>query len=319
MPWPMRCVAGIINDGILAPLVWGFGKFGRADLIFRALRTLQRRKRARGSPFGSYLPTARDVIVAVYGKSGTNWTMQIAQQLLHHGQAEFDHIHSVVAWPETATYAHLRDYAIPVEDESPWRNSPEGKRVIKTHLNWESIPYSEDARYISVIRDPKDVFVSNYFFCSNMLPMPSVDAWFRLFLSDDFYMFGSWAINTAGYWAQRNRPNVLVLSFKAMRRDLPATVRRIAEFLNVQADDEVLREVCRKSSFEYMRSIDEKFEVWNVIPWHSKTGMMRKGAHGGSSELLSLDQQREMDRYFMTELKRLQSDFPYEEFCEVTP
>ena len=47
--------------------------------------------------------------------------------------------------------------------------------------------------------------------------------------------------------------------------------------------------------------------------------MMRKGAQGGSSELLTPDRQREMDAYSMAELKRLGSDFPYEEFCDVSP
>jgi hypothetical protein len=45
--------------------------------------------------------------------------------------------------------------------------------------------------------------------------------------------------------------------------------------------------------------------------------MIRRGAQGGSSELLSPDRQREADVYFMNELKRLGSDFPYEEFCDV--
>ena len=104
-----------------------------------------------------------------------------------------------------------------------------------------------------------------------------------------------------------------------MKRNLPQAVRTIADFLNVPADDEILQEVCRKSSFDYMRNIDKKFEVWNIVPWRSKTGMMRKGLHGGSSELLSLEQRKEIDRYFIQELKRLGSDFPYEEFCELTP
>jgi hypothetical protein len=53
-----------------------------------------------------------------------------------------------------------------------------------------------------------------------------------------------------------------------------------------------------------------------IIPWHPEGAMMRKGAQGGSSELLSRERQREMDAYFTTELKRLGSDFPYEEFCD---
>jgi hypothetical protein len=50
--------------------------------------------------------------------------MQIVQQLLHHGSAEFDHIHSVVAWPETKNDPELQHYAIPLEDATPWRVRP---------------------------------------------------------------------------------------------------------------------------------------------------------------------------------------------------
>lgn len=317
-PWPVRCAIGVATDAIAAPFVWATDKLGHGDALFRMMRKPEARRLAKCRPFGEYQLGGRDVVVMVYVKSGTNWTMQIAHQLLHHGEAEFDHIHDVVAWPEARNHFPMRHYAIPLEDEMPWRSSPEGKRVIKTHLNWEQIPYSPDARYISVIRDPKDVFVSSYFFIRNMMPLPSVAAWARLFQSDDFNTWGSWAINTAGYWAQRHRPNVLLLSFQEMKRDLPGTVRRIAEFLDVRASDEVLRRVSERSTFEYMKSIDHKFEVWNVIPWHQKTGMMRKGLQGGSSELLSRDQQLAMDEYFMAELKRLGSDFPYEEFCDMT-
>ena len=38
---------------------------------------------------------------------------------------------------------------------------------------------------------------------------------------------------------------------------------------------------------------------------------------GGSSELLTLEQQREMDTHFIAELKRLGSDFPYEQYCDL--
>jgi hypothetical protein len=45
--------------------------------------------------------------------------------------------------------------------------------------------------------------------------------------------------------------------------------------------------------------------------------MIRKGKHGGSSELLSVDQQQRVDEHFIAELKQLGSDFPYEEFCDL--
>ena len=56
-----------------------------------------------------------------------------------------------------------------------------------------------------------------------------------------------------------------------------------------------------------------------MVPWIEPGPMIRKGKHGGSSELLSPGQQRQVDDYFMAELRRLGSDFPYAEFCDVTP
>jgi hypothetical protein len=308
---------GIIIDGVMRPVVRTLDKFGRAERMYEGIRKRQVKELAKNNPFKGYVPTEHDVFVAVYIKSGTNWTMQIAHQVLAHGNGEYEHIHSVVPWPDTKLMGPMQRYAIPLEDESVWRACPERKRVIKTHFQWEQLPYSEQARYIFVIRDPKDVFVSSYFFFGNSFPLPSVETWYNLFCKGNAMMFGSWAESAAGYWAQRHRPNVLLLSFKAMKRDLPGTVRKVADFLNVKLTDEEFARVCEKSSFDYMKRIDDKFGVWNMVPWRSSTTMVRKGTQGGSSELLTPEQQRNMDEHFMAELKRLGSDLPYEEFCDL--
>ena len=52
-------------------------------------------------------------------------------------------------------------------------------------------------------------------------------------------------------------------------------------------------------------------------PWGRQSQMIRKGAQGGSSEMLTPARQREMDTHFMAELKRLGSDLPYEDSCDV--
>jgi hypothetical protein len=96
-------------------------------------------------------------------------------------------------------------------------------------------------------------------------------------------------------------------------------VRKVAEFLDLHLSEEALSEVCSKSSFAYMKGVESKFEMWDLVPWRKHSSMIRKGAQGGSSELLSVRQQREMDAYFIGELKRLGSDLPYEEFADITP
>jgi hypothetical protein len=109
----------------------------------------------------------------------------------------------------------------------------------------------------------------------------------------------------------------MIVPFKSMKRDLRATVSDVARFLNIRVNDEVIARVCEKSSFEYMQRIDEKFRMWKMVPWGPEGPMIRAGRQGGSSELLSRDQQRQIDAYFIAELKRLGSDFPYEQFCDI--
>jgi hypothetical protein len=322
-PLLMRSILGAGLFGIGRPVMRFLEITGRAERAFQKATAGRGQRLAQKNPLRGYTPSGHDVFVATYPKSGTNWMMQIAHQLLSHGQGEFEHIHCVVPWPDTAAMGPLRNYAIPLDDPSVWRASPEHKRVIKTHFDWELLPYAEDARYIMVIRDPKDVFVSSYFFFVKEGPLggpaPKPDTWYKIFLNGDMPVGGSWVRNTAGYWAQRRRPNVLILSFKSMRRDLQAAVSQVANFLDVRVSDEILETVVRKSSFDYMKQHDEKFRMWKMIPWGGENHMLRKGAQGGSSELLSVERQREIDTRFMAELKALGSDFPYGEFCDITP
>ncbi|PYS30462.1 MAG: hypothetical protein DMG11_05115 [Acidobacteria bacterium] len=322
-PVALQWATGLWIYGIARPVIWTLETLGCAERMLGILNELRERQLAKKNSFQNYVPGKQDVFVMTYAKSGTNWMMQIAHQLIYHGNAEYDHLHSVVPWPDTEVMpGFMRRYAIPLKDASDWERSPEKKRVIKTHYNWERLPYSEEARYIAIIRDPKDIFVSNYFFLRDGVlgpAMPSVDTWYKLYLSDKFLVGGSWAVNTAGYWGQRRRPNVLVVSFKSMKRDLKRTVLDVADFLDIRVSDAVIQEVCRRSTFEYMKRNDEKFRIGKVIPWQPEGAMIRKGAQGASSELLTPERQREVDAYFMGELKRLGSDFPYHEFCDIAP
>jgi hypothetical protein len=82
----------------------------------------------------------------------------------------------------------------------------------------------------------------------------------------------------------------------------------------------VIDRVCDKASFAYMKRIDDKFRAWEMIPWKATAApMMRKGNEADSSELLTPEQQRRIDEHFIRELRRLGSDFPYDEFCEISP
>lgn len=276
--------------------------------------------RRRRPTFGTYRPSRHDVIVAAYFKSGTNWTMQMAQQIAHRGEAEFEHIHDIVPWPDLGPDAR---YAIQPWDTSAVRASPTGLRVIKTHLPLGNVPYVPSSRYICVVRDPKDVLISSFFFVRSIILgplMPLLSEWKRLSLMDGS-LLGDWAVHLDSFWRVRDCENILFLTYEKMKRDSAGTVREMAEFMGVELTDEQQSRIVEKSSFEFMRGIGHKFDpVGIALPWAKAAGsMMRKGKSGDSSEYLSKPDRDEIDKHWRLKLEALGCDFPYDERYAAEP
>src|SRR5690349_22250630 len=95
-PLPLRLFFATMLAA-LGPVYWMLQRFKLEGRMFAGMRKRQLTELKTKNPFKGYEPTEHDVFVVTYVKSGTNWMMQLAHQLLFHGRGEFDHIHSVVA------------------------------------------------------------------------------------------------------------------------------------------------------------------------------------------------------------------------------
>lgn len=295
---------------LLSAWMWSMSKLGFSWPVLRMMQQAMQSPTNKQRTFHGYSPTAHDVFVCTYSKSGTNWALQIAHQIAQRGAGAFKHIHAVVPWPE----APMPDL-IPLRDGSIWQKAPTGLRVIKTHLESDYVPYTPAAKYIIVVRDPKDVFVSSYYFSAALLApgtMVPVDEWLAAFLSDKF-QYGSWAEQLAGYWAWRERSNVLILNFAEMKADLAGAVQAVAKLMGVDLTAQELANVVAQSSFAHMKAIDHKFVPSKPYPFDRlmPTVMMRKGESGVAPELLTPAQQRQIDAYMVAQLQQLGSDFAY--------
>jgi hypothetical protein len=293
---------------LLLALYWPFTKLFAKRWPRFVARTMT--KFLSGFP-RDFVATANDVLICSYYKSGTNWTMQIAVQIAHRGRAEFDHIHELVPWPDLPPAMRV---AVPLDHREARASAPTGLRVIKTHMALDALPYSPAARYVCVVRDPKDVFVSSYHFTEAMVLgplMPTVDAWLDAYLSPDTPL-GSWARHLASGWQARDRGNVLFLTYESMRADLPRTVDAIAAFMGVALEADERAAVIERAAFSYMKKEQHKFDSTGS-PWTNSQGsMLRRGESGRSGELLSPEQQRRIDDYWRAELGRMRCDFPYD-------
>jgi hypothetical protein len=263
--------------------------------------------------FGDYQPTAHDVVACCYSKSGTTWLLQITVQIAFRGKAEFDDLHQIVPWPDAPQ--NLARYVIPLSNTSTQELAPTSLRVIKTHYALGAVPFVPGARYIALVRDPKDVCVSFYHYVRRLFwgPLtPSVEHWVNAFLSPDLAP-EYWPKHLSSYWEVREQDNVLFLTFEEMKQDLGRAVQRIAHFMDVDLTREEFEQVVHRSSFSYMKQNRNKFDPGQIFPWGAaNANLVRRGESGRSDELLSEALQNRIDDHFRNELERLGCDFPYD-------
>jgi aryl sulfotransferase len=206
-----------------------------------------------------------DIVIATYAKAGTTWTQQIIAQLL---------------------FAEADD--LPVAEMSPWLDlrvpanevklaaleAQTHRRFIKTHLPVDALVYSPRAKYIYLARDGRDVAWSlhNHHANANALwyqllndtpgrvgppiekPPASIRQYFLDWLDRDGHPFWPFWENVASWWAIRELPNLILLHFEELRRDLPGQMRRVAAFLEIPIDETRFAAMVEHCSFAWMKA-----------------------------------------------------------------
>ncbi len=242
-----------------------------------------------------------DVVVSPYGKCGTTWLQQTVHTLRTRGDEEFDDISRVVPWIETST-----DLGIDLDAEQ--KANP---RAFKSHLMWDLVP--KGGKYIVSIREPKDALVSMYRFMEGWFIEPGA-----IEISDfarRTYMkrgeFRDYWAHLKSWLAQRDNPNVLLLAYERMSADGIAMIRQVADFIDVNLDDELLSITKTNTSLEYMLANKNKFddllmrarsEACCDLPLNSDSSKVRIGEVGAHHYELPEDIKTEMDQIWHEEI-----------------
>ncbi|MCP5097600.1 MAG: sulfotransferase domain-containing protein, partial [Chloroflexi bacterium] len=279
---------------------WLGFKLGLATQLHNLFAKISNSPATKQKAFNNYKPSKHDVLVCVYGKSGTNWILQMVTQIAHHGQAEFNHIHDIVPFPDAPGV-----YDTVSLDKPTHKSAPTNQRAIKTHLEAEYVPYSTEAKYLVGIRDPKDALVSSFYFTATLLPgltNMGMDAWADKFIAGTS-VYGSWSKQVSSFWLWRNRKNVMFVYFGEMKQDLAGHVRRIAEFMEITLTEEEVALVTRKSSFAYMKAINKKFTPpFPDVGGFPEALMIRKGKQGEYKTELSPALHQKVDDALLKQL-----------------
>ncbi len=224
--------------------------------------------RRRGMAFQ---PRPDDVFVATYPKCGTTWVQQIVHGIRGNGSMDFDEITEVIPWIEMA-------YDLGQDCDAPQVALP---RAFKTHLNWDDV--NKGARYIYVIRDPKQVLLSFYHFLSGFMFAPgsiSLDAFTESYFLSGSSKSGRYWEHLRSWWPQRNEEHTLFLTFDGLKEDLDGSVRRIADFIGCQLNEEQNQRVIHQSSYAFMREHADQFDDHYLIDRRRETSGLPPGTVG---------------------------------------
>lgn len=200
-----------------------------------------------------------DVWISSYPRSGTAWTYEVVQAVLHGGD---------IAALERAQKSGDVPRFLPLEIGSAnavadrlglWRDLP-SPRVIPSHLPYRLFPPSpagEQRKRIFVLRHPKDVAVSFYHFHRSHRILGYYTGTWSTFLDcflSGSVVCGSWFDHTLGWWryAHDSADEVLVLHYEQLKHDTAAQIRRIAGFLGVDLSTPAVAAIEDYSSFDSM-------------------------------------------------------------------
>ena len=262
----------------------------------------------------AYQPAPSDIFILTPPKCGTTWMQQIVHGIRTGGSMNFDEITQVVPWIEMAVDMGIDIYAPQVANP----------KAFKTHLNLEDIP--QGGKYISVLRDPKDAMLSHYrFFEGWIFDKGSISIEeFAL----NYYVTGrrSYWKHVLALWERRRDKNVLPICFENMKQDLPGTVERVADFIEINLDRGTKDIVVKQSDIKFMAENNRKFDDHLVramrnsacnLPADGVTSKVKTGNVGDSKVYVPKGIMDEFDRIWQEEITARTGLATYEDLRQV--
>jgi len=238
--------------------------------------------------------------------------MNIVYQLSSGANMDFYDIYEKVPWIEFVDFKGQTDEQR-VERSNSFQGTG-GVRAFKSHMPTPPLPFKDDVKYVVVVRNPYDVAISMFHFLRAHNPA-FFDHWGfhpKLEKPGDilpliehgpmvFPFINCW-------WNLRSKPNVLLLHYSNLLKDLPKEMNRVRAFIGVNLDEEVFKQCVHNCTFAEMKKHEDKYEGRsigpvvdgkNISPLMSGA-MLRKGANGDSKEGFTVEEQAQLTKLVET-------------------
>lgn len=245
-----------------------------------------------------------DIVISTPSKCGTTWTQRIVSLLVFDSAELPAPLARVSPWLDMNT--RRLDEVIAELDAQTHR------RFIKSHLPYDLLPHDDRVTFITVGRDPRDVAVSMAHHIDNvdiarlvqervdavggddlagmdLPPPPATDAplvdrfWHWVETDGDLRAEGlrEMVAHLGSFWARRGQPNVVLLHYDDLQRDLVGQMAALAARLGLDRSLERLEQLAPAASFAQMRA-----DAGNTAPngdqtfWRNTADFFHRGESG---------------------------------------
>lgn len=207
------------------------------------------------------------MLLASYPRSGSTWLRFLLYELLS-GQA--------------ATFPAVNQGIPDIGRAEPDKLLPGGGRLIKTHEPYQQVY----RRGIYLVRDVRDVIVSEYFYQLKVGAFGgTMQDFIHRFLTGRVNAYGSWQKHVGSWLEAPIAPNELcVARYEDLKAATVETIARIGLFLNLRWDDELIKSVIDNNSVRRMREKEQA--GGSSVRGRSDIPFVRKGTSGNWPEAL---------------------------------
>ena len=250
-----------------------------------------------------------DLWLVTLPKTGTTWMSHVINSIYNRGPVKDAPFY----------FLEYEGFAGPKKETSPPDRSlsytecltASSPRHIKSHLPITILPKNilEKSKMIYVARNPMDACVSFYHHMSSSSGSKGnksgcqggFQSFFKLFI-DDHVPFGPFWTHFKEAWDLRNHPNFLLIFYEDMKSDFPASIKKVAEFLNVSLTDDEVESIADGLTIDKMKANTTSNIVKNVL--------LRKGIVGDWKEHFTDKMVEEMKAYNEKWIKDLDVSLP---------
>ena len=119
----------------------------------------------------------------------------------------------------------------------------------------------------------------------------------------DGFPFWSFWENVRSWWAIRDLPNVMMIHFTDLKRDMPGEMRKIAAFLDIEIDETRWDTIVEYCTFDWMKANATKSVPLGGAFWDAGAEVfINKGVNGRWKDTLTAEDNTRYDAMARSEL-----------------